>query len=403
MSTDSINEISGPKITILTTSFPRFEGDSAGRFICNFARELSSVRVIAPHDSAVVKDVHPFPVEHFRYFFPESCQSLVYGAGLASRVKSNALRIFQLPFLLGSFFLSALKSAGQTQVFHAYWTLAGLVAIAVKFFTSIPVVINLWGSDILFTKLPVIWYLLCKILNRADAIICESQHFADQLIAKGISRQLITVLPNGVDLEQFKPLDKIPLRKQLSLPNDRPIIIAVGSLSHKKGHKYLLTALPKILESYGPVRVVIVGEGEFRSSLESTITKLNLADHVFLTGFQKGETIPHWLNAADIFVLPSLLEGTPNILLEAMACQLPVVATAVGGVGCVIEDGENGFIIPPRSDTRLAEAVISLLQDPALRERLSVKARNTVHSQYGSWKQQSAKLENLYSKILKPR
>ncbi|MBT6853960.1 MAG: glycosyltransferase family 4 protein, partial [Nitrospina sp.] len=110
-----------------------------------------------------------------------------------------------------------------------------------------------------------------------------------------------------------------------------------------------------------------------------------------------------WLNAADIFVLPSLLEGTPNILLEAMACQLPVVATAVGGVGCVIEDGENGLIIPPRSDTRLAEAVISLLQDPALRERLSVKARNTVHSQYGSWKQQSAKLENLYSKILKPR
>jgi glycosyltransferase involved in cell wall biosynthesis len=403
MSTDSINEIAGPEITILTTSFPRFEGDSAGRFICNFARELSSVRVIAPHDSAVVKDVHPFPVEHFRYFFPESCQSLVYGAGMASRLKGNALRIFQLPFLLGSFFLSALKSAGQTQIFHAYWTLAGLVAIAVKFFTATPVVINLWGSDILFTKLPVIWYLLCKTLNRADAIICESQHFADQLIAKGISRQLITVLPNGIDLEQFKPLDKMPLRKQLELPDDRPLIVTVGNLSARKGHQYLLTALPKILESCGPVQVVIVGEGEFRSATESMIAKLNLADHVFLTGFQTGKTIPHWLNAADIFVLPSLLEGTPNILLEAMACQLPVVATDVGGIGCVIEDGVNGLLIPPRSDTRLAEAVISLLQDPALRERLSAKAGNTVHSQYGSWKQQSAKLENIYSRILKPR
>jgi len=294
-----------------------------------------------------------------------------------------------------------LKSAGQTQVLHAYWTLAGLVAITVKFFTAIPVVINLWGSDILFTKLPIIWYLLCKILNRADVIICESQHFADQLIAKGISRQLIMVLPNGIDLEQFKPLDKMTLRKQLGLPIDRPIILAVGNLSERKGHKYLLAALPKILQSYGPVLVVIVGEGEFRSAIELMITNLN--PYVHLAGFQKGETIPHWLNAADIFVLPSLLEGTPNILLEAMACQLPVVATAVGGIGCVIEDGRNGLIIPPRSDTHLAEAVITLLQDSALRERLSINARNTVCSQYGSWKQQSAKLENIYSKILEPR
>lgn len=401
MSTNNINQLPGPKITILTTSFPRFEGDNAGRFVYNFARELSSIRVIAPHDSAVVKDLHPFPVEHFRYFFPESFQSLAYGAGMASRIKSNFLRIFQLPFLLGSFFLSALKSAGQTQVLHAYWTLAGLVAITVKFFTAIPVVINLWGSDILFTKLPIIWYLLCKILNRADVIICESQHFADQLIAKGISRQLITVLPNGIDLEQFKPLDKMTLRKQLGLPIDRPIILAVGNLSERKGHKYLLAALPKILQSYGPVLVVIVGEGEFRSAIELMITNLN--PYVHLAGFQKGETIPHWLNAADIFVLPSLLEGTPNILLEAMACQLPVVATAVGGIGCVIEDGRNGIIIPPRSDTHLAEAVITLLQDSALRERLSINARNTVCSQYGSWKQQSAKLENIYSKILEPR
>ena len=129
----------------------------------------------------------------------------------------------------------------------------------------------------------------------------------------------------------------------------------------------------------------------------------NLNPYVHLAGFQKGETIPHWLNAADIFVLPSLLEGTPNILLEAMACQLPVVATAVGGIGCVIEDGRNGLIIPPRSDTHLAEAVITLLQDSALRERLNINARNTVCSQYGSWKQQSAKLENIYSKILEPR
>ena len=291
---------------------------------------------------------------------------------------------------------------GQAQILHAYWTLAGLVAIAVKFFTKIPVVINLWGSDILFTKLPIIWHLLARFLNRADAIICESQHFADQLIAKGISKQLITVLPLGIDLEQFKPLDKMTLRKQLGLSIDRPLILTIGSLSERKGHKFLLTALPGILESHGPVQVVIVGEGEFRSATESTITKLNLDSHVHLAGFQKVESISHWLNAADIFVLPSLLEGIPNILLQAMACQLPVVSTAVGGIGSVIEDGQNGRLIPPGSYADLAEAVISLLQDSVLREHLGANARETVCSQYGSWEEQSTKLKHLYSEILEP-
>ena len=82
---------------------------------------------------------------------------------MASRIKSNGIRILQLPLLLGSFFLSALKSTGQAQILHAHWTLAGLVAIAVKFFTAIPVVINLWGLDILFTKIPIVWNIFCKL------------------------------------------------------------------------------------------------------------------------------------------------------------------------------------------------------------------------------------------------
>ena len=390
------------KVTILTTSFPRFQGDNAGKFVCNFARELDQMgvemRVIAPHDSAVVENAHPFPVEHFRYFFPESLQSLSYGAGIASRIKNNYFRLLQLPFFLISFFLSALKSARQTQIFHAYWTFAGLVAVFVKFFTSVPVVINLWGSDILFFKIPVLYTLLCKIFNRADAIVCESEHFADQLIAKGISKELIHICPNGIDLEKFKPLDKNSQCEELHLSKEYPLILAVGNLSERKGHKYLLTAVPKILETFGPVRVVIVGEGDFRGNLELMIEKLNLEAHVRLAGFQKAETIPGWLNAADIFVLPSLLEGNPNILLEAMACKLPVVTTDVGGIGNVIRDNFNGLIIPPESESKLAKAVISLLREPDLCERLAVNAHSTLLSKYGSWKEQASILKNLYWK-----
>jgi len=391
------------KVTILTTSFPRFQGDNAGKFVCNFARELDQMgvemRVIAPHDSAVVENAHPFPVEHFRYFFPESLQSLSYGAGIASRIKNNYFRLLQLPFLLISFFLTALKSARQTQIFHAYWTFAGLVAVFVKFFTSIPVVINLWGSDILFFKLPVLDTLFCKIFNRADAIVCESEHFADQLVAKGVSQELIHICPNGIDLEKFKSLDKSSQCEELQLSEEYPLILAVGNLSERKGYKYLLMALPKTLETIGPARVVIVGEGDYRGYLEMMISKLNLEPYVSLVGFQKEERIPSWLNAADIFVLPSLLEGTPNILLEAMACKLPVVTTDVGGIGNLIKDGINGVVISPGSESKLAKALISLLQDPALCERLAVNAQNTLLSQYGTWKKQASILKNLYFQI----
>ncbi|MCH8157650.1 MAG: glycosyltransferase family 4 protein [Nitrospinae bacterium] len=396
------------RVSILTTSFPRFEGDSAGTFVYKFARELNrsagcSVRVVAPHDSAVDPSWCEFPVHHFRYFFPETLQTLAYGSGLVSRIKKNRFRILQIPFLLLSFFLSALRTARQSQILHAYWTLAGIVALAAGSITKTPVVINLWGSDILLTRIPGLWFLLARLLNRADAIICESKHFSDQLIAKGISKDRITILPNGIDLELFDSIDKTAARKQLGLPVDRPVLLTVGLLSARKGHKYLLAALPEILKKNGNLEVVIVGEGEVRHDLESTIAKLNLQDRVTLAGFQKVETIPTWLNAADIFVLPSLLEGTPNTLLEAMACGLPIIATSVGGIAEVITHGENGLLIPPESSADLARSVISLLKDPAQCERLGKNARETLCSRYGSWEKQAELLKTLYNRVLSNR
>jgi L-malate glycosyltransferase len=403
-STEQMSDSANPKITILTTSFPRFKGDNAGKFIYEFARELNAsgcpIHVIAPHDSAVAEGQHPFTTEYFKYFYPESFQSLAYGAGIASRIKTNGLRIFQFPFFILSFFMSALKKSGQTQIFHAYWMFAGIVALAVKLFTGIPVVINLWGSDILFTKIPLIWNVLAKILNRADGIVCESRHFADQLISKGISSKLITIIPNGINLDKFRPQNKKIHRENLRLRVDTPLIITIGNLSERKGHKCLLSALPKILKAQGPVQLVIVGEGELRSSTEEMIAKLEIDSYVHLAGFQKGEIIPQWLNAADIFVLPSLLEGTPNVLLEAMACQLAIVSTSVGGIGNVLQDGQNGFIIPAKSSLDLAERIIMLLKDSALRQRLAENARKTVCLQYGDWKKQSITLKKLYLQIL---
>ncbi len=393
-----------PKIGILTTSFPRFEGDNAGRFIYNFVHELNlsdySLRVIAPDDWSVHKGLHPFHVEHFRYFFPKSMQTLAYGAGMTSRIKANPLRLFQIPFFLCSFFLSALRNAQHCQILHAYWTSAGAVAIAVKLIKKVKVVINLWGSDIIFTKIPLVWPMLAWLFNRADAIICESKHFADQIIANGISEHLITILPNGIDLEKFKPLDKNTTREQLGISIEQKVLLNVGSLGRYKGQRDLINTLPAILSEHADVHTVIVGEGEFRSQLERTIEQLNLKDKVTLAGFQVEEKIIKWLNAADIFVFPSLREGTPNALLEAMACGLPVVTTSVGAIPEIVSDGINGMLIPAGSPGKFVEAVNSLLQDPTLRQRLGEKAKETVLLNFGSWEEQCVQLKTLYSRIL---
>ncbi|KMP11482.1 hypothetical protein UR09_03175 [Candidatus Nitromaritima sp. SCGC AAA799-A02] len=395
---------SGPSVSILTTSFPRFEGDPAGNFVYKFARELNhsgcSVRVVAPHDSTADPSWCGFPVHHFRYFFPTALQSLAYGAGMVSRLKDNGFRIFQVPLLLLSFFFSALKNSNNSQLLHGYWSFAGIVAMAVKSVTKIPVVINLWGSDLLFTRIPGVWSLLAGIFNRADAIVCESGHFGDQLIENGISPELITVIPNGIDMDRFNPLDRAVARKEVGLPPERSVLLTVGSLGAYKGHDYLIQALPEILKENKDVHLVIVGGGETRSRLESTAASLNLEDRVTLAGLQKEESIPAWFNAADIFVLPSLREGTPNVLLEAMACQLPVVATPVGGIGQLIENGRNGLLIPPESSTDIAQSVISLLKDKNLRESMGRSARETILSQYGTWNRQANLLKSLYNRIL---
>lgn len=394
-------------ISFLTTSFPRYKGDFAGNFILAFARELvnlgATIEVSAPesHDTKQLPLPPEIKLTRFEYFFSQSPQSLSSGSGIPNRIKTNSGSLIQLPFMLLAFFFKALRSARKSDLLHAYWSPAGLVSVIAGLIKSKPVVITLWGSDFIFLKTPVLSHLLRIILDKADTIICENQHFKNQLVQLDFHNKSIHVIPNGIDFELFKPREEKSARSQLGLPEDGIIILSIGSLTKNKGHHYLIQAFSQLAQERKDIHLRIVGGGEEYQSLINQIERLELAEKVTLAGHADHEAISKWLNAADIFVLPSMREGTPNTLLEAMASGLPVIASATGGISDVIDEGSCGMLISPASVEELKNKLRQLISSDNLRDRLGKNARLKIEADYGSWQTQAGKLYSVYQELLR--
>ncbi len=166
----------------------------------------------------------------------------------------------------------------------------------------------------------------------------------------------------GVDTDLFKQnTNRAAVRKSLSLCPDTQILGTVARFTEQKGHCYLLDAAPDIVRSHPNVRFVFAGDGPLRTSIEAQADRLGVKSHCCFLGFRSDVT--DLLNAFDVFVLPSLYEGLPNVVLEAMACGLPVVATAVDGTPEAVRHGVTGFLVPPKDPGALANALIRLLED----------------------------------------
>ncbi|PIQ99090.1 MAG: hypothetical protein COV66_14495 [Nitrospinae bacterium CG11_big_fil_rev_8_21_14_0_20_45_15] len=387
-------------ITILTTSFPRFKGDFAGAFAHRWAHGFynngNKICVIAPDDKEVIsdKDNATLHISRFRYFWPFKFQSFAYGAGVFSRIQQNPLRILQAPFFMLAFFLRALKNAKRTDLFFSFWLPGACVGVAVKWFTGKPVVARLSGSDLLLIQSPATSFFIKLILKHTRAVVCQDKTFYSALVQLGVAEEKIICIPNGLDNELFQPYPKQKARKKLGLNQDEKYILAVGRLSKSKGHANLILAFKQLLTNHSNLRLIIVGEGEEKQSLLDLAVKEGVADKTTLAGFQEHTSIPWWLNAADVFVLPSHLEGTPNILLEAMACGLPVIATDVGGVAEIITNEQNGLLIQPDSRIEIEMALHRVLNDPVLKKNMEQAALATISRKFTNWDQQALKLEH---------
>jgi glycosyltransferase involved in cell wall biosynthesis len=162
------------------------------------------------------------------------------------------------------------------------------------------------------------------------------------------------------------------VRVELGIPADAPFVVTVANFKAHKGHSSLLEAADIVRRSVPDVRFVLVGTGRLEDEIRRQTTELDLDGTVLIAGFR--DDAPRIVNGADIFVLPSIQEGLPIALLEAMALEKPVVATAVGGTKEVVEDGTNGLLVPPKEPAALAGRILSLLETPSLRRSLGEAA-----------------------------
>jgi len=220
---------------------------------------------------------------------------------------------------------------------------------------NLPVVVTARGTDVsLIPRYPVPRRMIQLACRRAAEVITVSAALKDGLVAMGVDPDHVTVLRNGVDLKLFRPMDRQATRRRLGL--DGPTLISVGHLIERKGHHLIVEAM-RLLPGF---TLLIAGEGPERAHLERQIAELNLGDRVRLLGARPHAELPELYGAADALVLASSREGWANVLLEAMACGTPAIATPIWGNPEVVAKPEAGIIMVERSAKAIADSALAL-------------------------------------------
>ena len=204
--------------------------------------------------------------------------------------------------------------------------------------------------------------------DQVDCFIAISEAVRERLIADGIDRDRTTVVHEGVDVERIAQLPAANVHSAFFLPTHAPIVGNIGALVAQKGQHHLIDAAAIVVRSIPDVRFVILGEGELRSALEEQIKRKHLERHVFLAGFRPDAL--ELLKGFDLFALSSLHEGLCTSLVDAMAASKAAVATAVGGVPEVLDDGVTGHLVAARDHDAMAARIIELLKNEPLRTRM---------------------------------
>ncbi len=227
-----------------------------------------------------------------------------------------------------------------------------------------PTVVTLHGGDVNLYFKRYLWRKLgVWALSRADRVIAVSDSLRRIVEEYGVERDKITVVPNGVDVTRFAPMPRAEALERLKLQNEALRILYVGGIKRSKGIDYLLKAARKLVKTFHrPIQLLLVGEGEYEQEAKVLAEELEIADMVRFIGKRPNSEIPLWINASDLLVLPSLSEGFGVVLIEAMACGKPVVATRCGGPEDIVKK-DTGILVPPSDEAALAKALREVLSD----------------------------------------
>lgn len=232
-------------------------------------------------------------------------------------------------------------------------------------------------------RLKVYCYLDRLWIKRFDSIVAVSKEIQTIMVNKGVPKKKIRVIDNGIDLERFRNIED-NCKKEFDILENRTVLGIIGNLSNEKGHKYLIDAVEMLEKTHKEILVLVVGDGRLKEQLKNYVQKIGLNKNFIFTGIRKD--IPQLLNTIDIFLITSVKEGLPMVLLEAMAAHKTIVATRVGAIPKVITDKVNGMLVPPRKPEEISKAINELIKDNNKRKQLSKQAYVDVVESYSSTK-----------------
>jgi len=227
------------------------------------------------------------------------------------------------------------------------------------------------------------------IFRNATSVICLTNSDAKEIHRFGCPFEKIRIIPNGVDVEKFRPHEEVI----------DDLIFWGGRFVPQKGLEYMIRALDIVVKKKSSVKLMMTGDGPLFVKMYNLSRQLRLEKNTVFKGCVPYSEISRLIGNASIYVLPSLKEGMPYALLEAMACGKPVVGSDIPGINDVITHGENGILVPPRNPEALADAIMLLLEDKSLRRKLGQNARQLMVEKY-SWNTISEKIEKVYKEAL---
>ena len=398
------------KILIVTTSFIRSSDDYYSYFIYEQAESIklenpsAEVRVLAPHQFPFKRKetINGIQVIRFPYFFPFKLQKLAYQTdGLFKTVRRSLLALFQLPLFLASMLIHLIGYSRDCDIIHAQWIPTGFVALPLKLFRNIKIIVSVRGSDLHGLKTTGISKKIhCFLLNRLDAILTVSEDFYNIIKHRLRVDTLAVPLFNGVDTRHFRQLPKEAAKNEWGIKDSDPLILFVGNIVSHKGIDTLIRAFSITKSSFPNCKLLLAGEGPEMNQFLNFADQFNIRGSIKFLGLVAREKIPSLMSAAEMLVLPSLGEGRPNVVLEAMACKLPVLATDVGGTRELLSHGISGLLFEPGDVQSLSDHMVSILKDPAKSKLMSQKAYYSLTEKELTWLCHGRKLNHIYKSIL---
>jgi glycosyltransferase involved in cell wall biosynthesis len=389
------------KIGVLTHNYPRFPGDFSGRFVEALSEELAvqghDVTVIAPWDPAYTRRPGGGWAKLclYRYAPREEWHRLGYMRTMRADVDVRRGTYLLAPglFAAGARAIMAWTSRERPDVLHAHWALPNgfLAALAARRY-GVPLVVSIPGSDATVAgKNPAFRWMARYAFETAGLVTANAESLRDVAVHDlGADPARFELIPYGVDPGELRPdpSGTAELRRDLGIPGDAVILLAVGRMVYKKGFDSLLRAAALLEEDPG-LHLVMVGEGDLWGEWQALGESLGLGERVHWVGNVPADRMSVYYNMGDIFVLPAANRpptGLAVAVLDAMSCGKPVVGSDAAGNGLAIRDGVNGSLTPEGDDAALAEAIRVLAHDPGLRERMGAAGRNLIDTELG-WPQ----------------